>query len=146
MALENQYDRPALCWDIASLSNGESDWKEESRLIEQVSALALLDEAFGEGDAYDPDQQEYEVQEVKSLYTFHLLIARLVFRNNVEMGEVLSLLGKREERLEAWTTQAISFYADLGHLSTAMAHYGITLTELRQAKAMVEALIDRYLR
>ncbi|MGB3850203.1 MAG: hypothetical protein WA958_09565 [Tunicatimonas sp.] len=146
MALENQYDRPALCWDAALLSNDDASWKEELQLVEQVSALMLLDESFAEDDPIDAAQQEYEIEEAKSLYTFHLLIARLVFRNNIEMYEVLNLLGKREECLEAWTAQASSFYADLGHLSTAMAHYGITLTELRQAKAMVEALVDRYLR
>lgn len=144
MALENQYDRPALCWDVASLSN-RADWKEDLQLTEQVLALVQLDEAFAEENPIDPAQQEYEIQEVKSLYTFHLLIARLVFRNNAEMYETLHLLGKREERLEEWIAQAISFYADLGHLSLAMAHYGITLTELRQAKAMVEAVVDRYL-
>ncbi len=146
MALENQYDRPALCRDVVSLSNDEANWKEDLQLVEQVSALMLLDEAFTEEDPLDPAQREYEIQEVKSLYTFHLLIARLVFRNNAEMYETLNLLGKREECLEEWLAQAISFYADLGHLSLAMAHYGITLTELRQAKAMVEAVIDRYVR
>lgn len=146
MALENQYDRPALRWDIASLSNSGANWKEDLQLIEQVSALVFLDEAFTEEGPIDPAQQEYEIQEVKSMYTFHLLIARLVFRNNTEMYETLSLLGRREEQLEEWLAQASSFYADLGHLSCAMAHYGITLTELRQAKAMVAALIDRYVR
>lgn len=146
MALENQYDRPAPCWDVASLNNDEANWKEDLQLAEQVSALMLLDEAFTEDDPLDAVQQEYEIQEVKSLYTFHLLIARLVFRNNAEMYETLNLLGKREECLEAWIAQASSFYADLGHLSSAMAHYGITLTELRQAKAMVEAVTDRYVR
>ncbi len=145
MALENQYDRPALCWDIASLNNS-ADWKEDLKLIEQVSTLVLLDETFTEESPLDPAQQEYEIQEVKSLYTFHLLIARLVFRNNEEMYETLNLLGKRDECLEEWIAQANSFYADLGHLSCAMAQYGITLTELRQAKAMIEAVTDRYLR
>ena len=147
MALENQYDRPALCWDVISLNNKEkeADWKEDLQLIEQVSTLILLDQTLTENDLPDATQREYEIQEVKSLYTFHLLIARLVFRNNAKMYETLNLLGKREEQLEAWIVQASSFYADLGHLSLAMAHYSITLTELRQAKAMVDALVDRYL-
>ncbi len=146
MALENQYDRPALCWDEISLSDEQADWKEDLQLVEQVSALVLLDDAFSEASPIDQSQREYEIQEVKSLYTFHLLIARLVFRNNTEMYETLNLLGKREEHLQDWIAQASSFYADLGHLSSAMAHYGITLTELRQARAMVEAVMDRYVR
>ena len=146
MALENQYDRPALRWDVVSLPNGGANWKEDLQLVEQVSTLVLLDEAFTKEDSLDLTRQEYEIQEVRSLYIFHLLIARLVFRNNAEMYETLSLLGRREERLEEWLAQANSFYADLGLLNSAMASYGITLTELRQAKAMVEAVIDRYVR
>ena len=145
MALENQYDRTALCWDITALDYDDDTLWTDMDLHERASLLLLEDEALWEEVSAEPAGAEYEIQQAKTLYTFHLLIARLVFRNDPVMFEALALLGKREESLEGWTAQATYFYSDLCHLSPAMASYGISLAELRQAKAMVEAVVDYYL-
>ena len=145
MALENQYDRTALCWDITALDyDGDTLWTDIDA-HEQVAMLFLEDETLWEDVTAQPADAEYEIQQTKALYTFHLLIARLVFRNDSVMFDELALLGKRAESLQGWTSQAARFYADLCHLGPAMASYGISLAELRQAKAMVEAVVDCYL-
>ena len=145
MALENQYDRTALCWDITALDYDDDTLWTDMDLHERVSMLFLEDEALWEEVPAEPTNAEYEIQQAKTLYTFHLLIARLVFRNDPVMFDALALLGRREESLEGWTAQAARFYAELGYLSPAMTSYGISLAELRQAKAMIEAVIDCYL-
>ena len=148
MALENQYDRTALCWDITTLDYDDATLQEDIDLHEQVSMLFLSDEELWEEvteERVEADFEIFEIQEAKSLYTFHLLIARLVFRNDPVMAATLQLVGKREESLVGWTAQATTFYADLCRLSPAMAHYGIALAELRQAKAMLEAVVEQYL-
>ena len=144
MALENQYDRTALCWDITALDyNDETLWA-DMELQERVSMVLLEEESLWEEAPSEPAKPEFEIQQAKTLYTFHLLIARLVFRNDPVMVQELSLLGKREESFDGWTTQATHFYANLCYLSPAMASYGISLAELRQAKAMIEAVIGYY--
>ena len=145
MALENQYDRTALCWDITALDYDDDRLWVDMDLHERVSMLFLEDEVLWEEVPAEPTNAEYEIQQAKTLYTFHLLIARLVFRTDPVMFDALALLGKREESLEGWTAQAVRFYAELCYLSPAMASYGISLAELRQAKAMIEAVIDGYL-
>ena len=145
MALENQYDRTALCWDITALDYDNDTLWADMDLHERVSMLFLEDETLWEEVPVEPINAEYEIQQAKTLYTFHLLIARLVFRNDTIMFDTLALPGKREESLEGWTSQATRFYADLCYLSPAMATYGISLAELRQAKAMIEAVVDYYL-
>lgn len=150
MALENQYDRTALCWDITALDYDDATLQEDINLHEQVSMLILSDEELWEAEQWEEVLRksagaDCEIQQAKTLYTFHLLIARLVFRNDAVMSVALQLPGKREESLAGWTAQATMFYADLCRLGPAMAHYGIALAELRQAKAMLEAVIDRYL-
>lgn len=144
MALENQYDRPALCWDLTS-SQPPTDLPSDTTNYEQALVF-LVDEA----DVQQAAQQEWanaehELQQTKSVYNFHLLIAQLVFRNDSAASSVLQLTGQREEDLAGWTAQAMAFYADLGKLAPAMINYGITLPELRQAKAMVEAVVACYL-
>lgn len=145
MALENQYDRTALCWDITALDYDDATLQEDIDLHEQVSMLFLSDEELWEEVTEERLEADFEIQQAKSLYTFHLLIARLVFRNDAVMSATLQLVGKREESLAGWTAQATTFYADLYRLSPAMTHYGIALAELRQAKAMLEAVVDQYL-
>ena len=145
MALENQYDRTALCWDITALDYDEDTLWVDMDLHERVSMLFLENETLWEEEPVGPSDAEYEIQQAKTLYTFHLLIARLVFRRDPVMVEALALLGKRKETLEGWTAQATRFYAELCYLSPAMASYGISLAELRQAKSMVEAIIECYL-
>ncbi len=44
MALENQYDRTALCWDITALDYEEDALQEDMDLHERVSMLLLGDE------------------------------------------------------------------------------------------------------
>lgn len=145
MALESQYDRTALCWDITALDYNDDTFWGDIDLHERVSLLFLEDEALWEEAWAAPEEAEYEIEQVKALYTFHLLIARLVFRNDPVTSDALQLLGKREESLQGWTAQATRFYQNLRRLSPAMATYGIALSELRQAKAMVEAVVERYL-
>ena len=145
MALENQYDRTALCWDITALDYDDTSLQEDVNLHERVSALILSDEELWEDTPEEPAEADFEIQQVKTLYTFHLLIARLVFRNDAMLATELQLAGQREENLAGWTTQATAFYANLCYLSPAMAHYGIALAELRQAKAMLEAVVEQYL-
>lgn len=142
MALENQYDRTALCWDIDGLDYPGINLPEAA---DSAPLFLLSEEDFAEEVDLSPARAEYELQQTKSLYTFHLLIARLVFRNDPDANGTLRLSGKRKESLSGWTYQATYFYADLGYIAPAMAHYGISLDELRQAKAMLEAVIDYYL-
>ena len=145
MALENQYDRTALCWNIIALDYDNAALQEAVDLHKRVSVLFLNDEALWEEVPEKPVRPAFEIQQAKTLYTFHLLIARLVFRNDPVMYNALQLSGKREESLEGWSAQAMSFYAELCYLSPAMASYGIALAELRQAKAMIEAVVAHYL-
>ena len=121
MALENQYDCTALCWDITALDYNDDTLWSDMDLHERVSILFLEDEALWEEAATEPVKADYEIQQAKTLYTFHLLIARLVFRNDPVTFDALALLGKREESLKGWTTQATQFYSDLCYLSPAMA-------------------------
>lgn len=142
MALENQYDRSIFYVSNPELQINRTDWPEGLVLFESTDDLPSEEDwetwpAAGSNVAYELDQ-------TKALYTFHLLIARLVFRNDSEADQTLGLSGKRAESLAGWTAQATDFYADLGYLSAAMIHYGITLPELRQAKAMVEAVVEHY--
>ena len=145
MALENQYDRTALCWDITALDYDEDVFWGDIDLHERVSLLFLKDESLWDELTSDAVSAEQEIEQVRTLYTFHLLIARLVFRNDPTVSQALLLSGKRAESLEGWTAQATCFYEDLYRLSSSMARYGVALSELRQAKAMVEAIIERYI-
>lgn len=145
MALENQYDRPALCWDLTSPDQAATDLPPDTTDYEQASIFLLDEEDVQQAAQQEWASAEYELQQTKSVYTFHLLIARLVFRNDPTANGALQLAGQREESLAGWTAQAMNFYDDLGRLAPAMINYGITLPELRQAKAMVEAVVACYL-
>ncbi len=143
MALENQYDRCAVYCEIPNeLANDPS----EAAITQEIASLLSLDETSLQDAVPEvPADPAYELQQAKSLYTFHLLIARLVFRNDTHAHETLLLSGKRHEDVAGWAAQAVHFYADLGYLSSAMINYGITLPELRQAKVMIEAVADEYM-
>ena len=142
-ALENQYDRCVWYCKISDEPVGDAS---EAAITQEMASLLSLDKEFLQdiipGALADP---AYDLQQIKSLYTFHLLIARLVFRNDTHAHQLLCLSGKRHEDVAGWVAQASIFYADLGYLSSAMINYGITLPELRQAKAMVEAVVDNYI-
>ena len=140
MALENQYDHAAFYIGMHKSQTNADNLPEDLILFEPTDNFPSDQEVPIAGT-----NEAYELEQTKALYTFHLLIARLVFRNDAEAHQTLKLSGKRAENLAGWTAQATDFYADLGYLSAAMIHYGITLAELRQAKAMVEAVVEYYI-
>ena len=142
MALENQYDRSAFYVSKPAPQVDHTDYPEDLIFFEATEDFPSSEDP----ETWPPagSNVAYELDQTKALYTFHLLIARLVFRNDTQADQTLRLSGKRAESLAGWTAQATDFYADLGYLSAAMIQYGITLPQLRQAKAMVEAVVDYY--
>lgn len=83
-------------------------------------------------------------EETEELFTRHISIARIVFKNDREAWNSLQLAGLRKRNFTAWLEKARIFYANAPALVSQLEPYGVTLAELESGKAMIDAVAAAY--
>ncbi|MEK6478796.1 hypothetical protein WJR50_14715 [Catalinimonas sp. 4WD22] len=124
-----------LNYDMRELQRG---WGIMNQVeIFQKAKIEKYSNQFGATQAlYD------DIRKTKASFSKHRKLARIVYEGNKEKISVLQL-DKRMFALEKWLFQAGSFYQELLKDSAMIVKYGVSLEELQQMAAMVQALLDK---
>lgn len=80
-------------------------------------------------------------QALKIIYSEHVTLARLAFRQNRVMLKDLRLTGQRATSLPEWIEQTSAFYGAIAGIHKPMAKYGVKKEDLEQTKATLDTLI-----
>jgi hypothetical protein len=118
-----------------------------------LAGMSLFDEVISLEDA---QQKEYGDQykateeltqarrDARALYMRHLELARIGFRNHRAFYKTLQLGGNRQGDLFGWLAQARTFYNHIDGGKDVMKKLGVAEVELKQGKAMIEAVTEAY--
>ncbi|MEQ9440617.1 MAG: hypothetical protein RIG62_16310 [Cyclobacteriaceae bacterium] len=79
-------------------------------------------------------------KDAHQFYIRHLLLARVAFKGSVEPSRTLQLDGPRQESLAGWLKQSTAFYRNAPALIGELSQVGITIEELQQGEAQIQAV------
>ncbi|MDF9796129.1 hypothetical protein OKW21_001392 [Catalinimonas alkaloidigena] len=107
--------------------------------------LLLKDIQASKKSAYDAqwnisNRISQEVSSLRPLFMEHVAVARFAFRRDPELLNALNI-SKVSSNQWAWIAQAEAFYQQIADHTDKMLPFGLTVEELEQAKASVEALL-----
>lgn len=79
-------------------------------------------------------------EEAHELYMRHVRLARLVFGDSIEQQRPLKIDVPRQRSLAGWLEQATTFYRNAPAFIADLSKVGITIEEIQQGDAMVQAV------
>lgn len=142
IALSNAMENTDIMKKLSRLNYDKKELKKGWGLMEQLEMhqqmkLEKYSSQFG------ATQSLYEeMRETKATFSKHRKLARIAYAGDKEKMSLLQL-DKRMFAVEKWLSQAGAFYQELRKDSTLIAQYGVSVEELQQMQAMVQALLDK---
>ncbi len=135
---------PTILEALAKLDFPKEDVLEGSSLFDEV--IVLEDAQQKEyGEQYQATEDLTQARrDARALYMKHLELARIGFRDHRAFYKTLSLGGNRKGDLFGWLSQARTFYSHINRGKDVMKKFDITEAELKQGKAMIDAVIEAY--
>lgn len=142
-AIENALNYTEIQKRMASVSYDRKKLMEGKTLNEKVRLLhASKVDKYG-SQYKSTDTLKAEISQSKAMYKKHLTMARMAYEGDRGMQAKLQISGRREVSTEGWIAQAMALYSKTEEIAEAMSQYGVTLEELSQTKAMIEAITTR---
>ena len=139
-ALENAMNHAGIQRKLNRVSYDRKTLLQGKALNENVWLLQTTKQDHYGSQVTSTDTVLANLAETQQVYSEHVALARLAFKDDRGMQMKLAIAGPRKRANNAWLAQAMTFYGKIDEMATAMTGYGVSQESLQQAKAMVEAL------
>lgn len=140
IAIENCLQHAKIQKKLAAYNYDHKRMLEGKTLCEEVLMLqSVKQDKYGQQFA-NTDEIKRQLQEVKMRYRQHCKRAKLAFENQRGTLEQLQLMGNRKTDTIGLLEQMYTFYSKIELFMEEINKYNVSVEELAQTRAMVEAL------
>ncbi|MEK6478600.1 hypothetical protein WJR50_13735 [Catalinimonas sp. 4WD22] len=142
VTIKNAMENAEIMKTLGKLNYDAKEMNRGWGLLETVYTLQT--EKIGKyGSQFGATQSFYEeLEETKALYKTHRKLAKIACAGDREKFAKLQLV-KNTNAVEKWLNNASIFYQELLSDSALIVQFGVTIEELQQMQAMIQALLDK---
>lgn len=143
VTIKNAMENAEIMKTLGKLNYDAKEMNRGWGLLETVYALQT-EKINKYGNQVGATQSFYkELEQSRAQYQTHRKLVKIAYAGDWEKFAKLQLDKKNPSAVEKWLNNASIFYQELLSDSALIVQFGVTIEELQQMQAMIQALLDK---